>query len=57
MAPQQYTLPRRSPGWWVALAGVFENLVVFAAQVFVPLGFNDGSTILTNLRAIRRRGR
>jgi hypothetical protein len=48
-------LPRRSPGWWVALAGVVENLVVFAAQVFVPLGFNDGSTILTNLRAIRRR--
>jgi hypothetical protein len=32
--------------WLLALFFTLENLLVFTAQVFVPLGFNDGSTIL-----------
>jgi hypothetical protein len=36
--------------WWVALLFVLENLFVFTLQVFIPLSFNDGGTILYWLR-------
>jgi hypothetical protein len=32
--------------WWVAFFFLFDNFVVLTLQAFVPLGFNDGSTIL-----------
>ena len=32
--------------WWVALFFFLENLLVFTLQVFLPLGFNDGGTLL-----------
>src|SRR5258708_36336221 len=32
--------------WWLALFVCVENIVVFGLQVFVPLGFNDASTVL-----------
>jgi hypothetical protein len=35
--------------WWLALFFFLENLIVFTLQSFVPLGFNDGSTILRAL--------
>lgn len=31
---------------WVTLFWFVENLFVFTLQVFIPLGFNDGSTLL-----------
>ncbi|MCW5850973.1 MAG: hypothetical protein KIT87_12940 [Anaerolineae bacterium] len=31
---------------WVALFWFVENLFVFTLQVFLPLGFNDGATLL-----------
>ena len=36
--------------FWIGIFALFENLFVYTLQVFVPLGFNDGSTILRNLR-------
>jgi hypothetical protein len=42
-------LALRSSGgtvWWVALFFCLDNLLVFTLQVFVPLGFNDGGTLL-----------
>ena len=42
-------LALRSSGglaWWLALFVGVENIVVFGLQVFVPLGFNDASTVL-----------
>ncbi|MBL0343830.1 hypothetical protein [Candidatus Villigracilis affinis] len=36
--------------FWIGLFALFENLFVYTLQVFIPLGFNDGSTILRNLR-------
>lgn len=36
--------------WWLAVFFLFENFVVFTLEVFVPLGFNDASTILHWLR-------
>jgi hypothetical protein len=42
-------LALRSSGglaWWLALFVCVENIVVFGLQVFVPLGFNDASTVL-----------
>jgi len=33
-------------GWFILL----ENLFLFTLQVFIPLGFNDGGTILRNLQ-------
>jgi hypothetical protein len=35
---------------WLGLFALLENIFVFTLQVFLPLGFNDGSTILNNLR-------
>ena len=44
-------LPFWSGNWyWIGLFALLENLFVYTLQVFVPLGFNDGSTILRNLR-------
>ncbi len=31
---------------WIALFWFLDNLFVFTLQVFLPLGFNDGSTVL-----------
>jgi len=38
--------PSGSLSWWLALFVCVENIVVFGLQVFVPLGFNDASTVL-----------
>jgi len=32
--------------WWVALFFFLDNLLVFTLGSFLPLGFNDGSTLL-----------
>jgi hypothetical protein len=32
--------------WWLALLFFLENLLVFGLGAFLPLGFNDGSTLL-----------
>lgn len=32
--------------WWLALFFFLENLLIFGLGAFVPLGFNDGSTLL-----------
>ncbi len=37
--------------WWLALFFLLDNFVVFTLEVFVPLGFNDASTILHWSRA------
>jgi hypothetical protein len=42
-------LALRSSGglaWWLALLFFLENLLVFGLGAFLPLGFNDGSTLL-----------
>jgi hypothetical protein len=36
--------------WWLALFFFLENFIVFTLQVFVPLGFNDASTLLYWMR-------
>jgi hypothetical protein len=38
------------PLWWVAVFFLAENAIVFTLQAFVPLGFNDGSTLWYWLR-------
>ncbi len=44
-------LPLWPGNWfWIGVFSLFENLFVYTLQVFLPLGFNDGSTILRNLR-------
>jgi hypothetical protein len=44
-------LPYWPKDWyWLGLFTFLENLFVYTLQVFLPFGFNDGSTILTNLR-------
>ncbi len=44
-------LPLWPGDWcWIGLIVLLENIFVFTLQVFLPLGFNDGSTILRNLR-------
>ncbi len=44
-------LPLWRGNWfWIGMFALFENLFVYTLQVFLPLGFNDGSTILRNLR-------
>jgi len=44
-------LPLWPGNWfWIGMFALFENLFVYTLQVFLPLGFNDGSTILRNLR-------
>jgi len=46
-----FLLPLWSGNWyWLGLYVLFENIFVYTLQVFLPLGFNDGSTILNNLR-------
>ncbi|MBL8077614.1 MAG: hypothetical protein JNM55_06615 [Anaerolineales bacterium] len=45
------TLPLWRGDWfWLGLYTLLENVFVYTLQVFIPLGFNDGSTILRNLR-------
>jgi hypothetical protein len=36
--------------WWLALFFLLDNFLVLTLQVFLPLGFNDASTILHWLR-------
>jgi Zn-dependent protease len=44
-------LPLWSGNWyWLGMFAFLENLIVYTLQIFLPLGFNDGSTILRNLR-------
>lgn len=44
-------LPFWPGNWfWLGLFAFFENLFVYTLQIFLPLGFNDGSTIYRNLR-------
>jgi hypothetical protein len=44
-------LPLWSGNWyWLGWFILLENLFLFTLQVFVPLSFNDGGTILKNLR-------
>ena len=38
--------PRTSPGWYIWLFALLDNLLVFSLGAFLPLGFTDGSTIL-----------
>ncbi len=40
----------RGNWFWLGMFALLENLFVYTLQVFLPLGFNDGSTILRNLR-------
>lgn len=40
----------RGDWFWIGMFALFENLFVYTLQIFLPLGFNDGSTILRNLR-------
>ncbi len=39
----------RGNWFWLGMFALFENIFVYTLQVFLPLGFNDGSTILRNL--------
>jgi hypothetical protein len=44
-------LPLWPADWfWLGLFALLDNLFIYTLQVFLPLGFNDGSTILRNLR-------
>lgn len=44
-------LPVWHGNWiWLGMFALFENLFVYTLQIFLPLGFNDGSTILRHLR-------
>ncbi len=44
------TLPLWPGDWfWLGLFALLENIFVYTLQVFLPLGFNDGSTILRSL--------
>ncbi len=36
--------------WWLALFFFLENFVVFTLEIFLPLGFNDASTVLHWMR-------
>jgi hypothetical protein len=36
--------------WWLALFFFLDNFVVFTLEIFLPLGFNDASTILYWMR-------
>jgi hypothetical protein len=38
---------------WLAVAAFIDNLVVLCLGAFLPLGFNDGSTLLRLRRAAR----
>lgn len=44
-------LPFWSGNWyWLGLFALLENIFVYTLQVFLPLSFNDGGTILRNLQ-------
>jgi hypothetical protein len=44
-------LPLWPGNWyWIGLFILLDNLLVYALQVFLPLSFNDGGSILRNLR-------
>jgi hypothetical protein len=44
-------LPLWPGNWhWLGLFILLDNLLVYALQVFLPLSFNDGGSILKNLR-------
>ncbi|MFN8413369.1 MAG: hypothetical protein U0Z26_13355 [Anaerolineales bacterium] len=46
-----FTLPLWQGDWhWLGLFALLENIIVYTLQIFLPLGFNDGSTLLVNLR-------
>jgi hypothetical protein len=44
-------LPLWAGNWyWLGLFILLENIFLFTLQVFIPFSFNDGGTILRNLR-------
>ncbi|MBK7455016.1 MAG: hypothetical protein IPJ46_15245 [Anaerolineales bacterium] len=46
-----FLLPLWRGNWfWIGMFAFIENLFVYTLQIFLPLGFNDGGTILKNLR-------
>ncbi len=46
-----FLLPLWRGNWfWIGMFAFVENLFVYTLQIFLPLGFNDGGTILKNLR-------
>lgn len=42
--------------WWLALYFFLDNFVLYTLEVFVPLGFNDASTILRWRQAGQKQG-
>ncbi|HCB01054.1 MAG TPA: hypothetical protein DEP19_01615, partial [Anaerolineae bacterium] len=49
-----FTLPLWIGNWyWVGMFVFLDNLI-YVVQVFVPLGFNDASTILNELRKMKK---
>jgi hypothetical protein len=42
--------------WWLALFFLIDNFGVFTLEVFLPLGFNDGSTIQRMRQAQQKQG-
>jgi hypothetical protein len=47
-------LAQTSAGW-VALVWFLDNLLIFTLGAFIPLGFNDGSTLIYWMREARAR--
>jgi hypothetical protein len=46
-----FLLPLWRGNWfWIGMFAFVENLFVYTLQIFLPLSFNDGGTILKNLR-------
>jgi hypothetical protein len=41
-----FVRPRESLFWWISWFFLLENLLVFTIGALIPLGFNDGSTLL-----------
>jgi hypothetical protein len=42
--------------WWLALFFLLDNFLLFTLEVFIPLGFNDGSTIRHWRQAQQKQG-
>jgi hypothetical protein len=52
------TGPSQPATRWVLRFLMLDNLVIYTAQVFVPMGINDGTTLrrwLPELRSVKRR--
>jgi hypothetical protein len=52
-----FILPLWRGNWyWLGLFVFLDNLITYTLQVFLPVGFNDASTILNELRKIKNKG-